>query len=61
MSYPNGDTVDGSEYCWDEFKDWAEDTSISLEHKDDWEPWWLCWISAIAAKGDYIKCKPTKS
>lgn len=38
------------EYCWDEFRDWCEDNCVSLEHQDDWGPWWDCWKAAIDAK-----------
>lgn len=34
-------------YHWDEFRDYCKEDGISLEHKDDWEPWWNIWVAAI--------------
>ena len=44
------DELSNSEACWDEFVDWCEDTGTSLEHEDDWKPWWECLSTAISAK-----------
>lgn len=41
---------DNIKYHWDEFRDYCEDNGISLEHREDWEPWWTCWKAAIDAK-----------
>jgi len=35
------------DYQWGDFKDYCDDVGISLEHKDDWEPWWDVWCAAI--------------
>lgn len=37
---------------WDEFRDWCEENGVSLEDKDDWEPWWRCWNAALDARED---------
>jgi len=37
-------------YCWEEFQNWADANGVSLEHEDDWKPWWECWRAAIDAK-----------
>lgn len=35
---------------WADFKIYAEANGISLEHIDDWEPWWQCWNAALDAE-----------
>lgn len=38
------------ELCWDEFVEWCSGNGVSLDHKEDWEPWFECWTAAINAK-----------
>jgi hypothetical protein len=35
---------------WGMFEIWAKDNDINLDNKDDWEPWWLCYVAG------YDKC-----
>ncbi len=43
--------IDRDKLCWDQFSDWCEDNGVDVEgHKDDWEPWWDCWSTAVVAK-----------
>ena len=45
------DKLSDIELCWDQFSDWCEDNGVDVEgHKDDWEPWWDCWSTAVVAK-----------
>lgn len=37
---------------WDKFTAYADETGISLEHKDDWEWAWQLWNAALDAADD---------
>lgn len=34
---------------WKHFEKYCLETGISLEHHDDWFPWWECWNAAMDA------------
>ncbi len=33
-------------YNWNSFTEWAEENGVSLDHEDDYGPWWDCWKDA---------------
>jgi hypothetical protein len=35
---------------WSEFLKFAVEAGISLNHPDDWTPWWTCWNAALDAE-----------
>jgi len=46
---------DKEDYGWEAFKLYAEQNSINLEDKEDWEAWWNCWKMAITVYDEFIK------
>lgn len=32
---------------WDAFVEWAGDNGVSLEHQEDWQPWYECWMNGM--------------
>ncbi len=34
-------------YRWDKFFNYCGEQGISLDHIEDWGPWWHCWTHAI--------------
>jgi hypothetical protein len=38
---------------WSWFKRFAKVNGISLTHKDDWEPWWDCFLTGARANREY--------
>jgi hypothetical protein len=44
-------------YCLDDFIKWCQGQGVSLEHEEDYKPWWDCWGAAIdAAAHNIIRC-----
>lgn len=44
---PNPDHPTTHEH-WPGFVRWAKVNGVSLEHKDDWEAWWDCYLTGAA-------------
>ena len=40
---------DAEVYDWDKFVEWAEISRVSLNHGDDYGPWWDCWKEGYTA------------
>lgn len=34
---------------WNSFCEYAEQDGISLDHIDDWNPWWQCFLAGAQA------------
>ena len=47
--------MDREAYHWDKFELYADADGISLDHEDDWMPWWECWCAGIDAECRYRK------
>ena len=30
---------------WDAFELWADEHAVGSEHKEDWLPWWECFLA----------------
>jgi hypothetical protein len=40
---------------WKEFVAWAQEESISLDHHDDYDPWFRCFMAGAEAGERYAK------
>ena len=46
----NSDEHETDHALWDYFIDWVdEEGEINLEHKEDWFPWWQCFLTGAIA------------
>lgn len=36
-------------WLFGQFQEWAADNCVDLEHKEDWEAWWICYYHGAKA------------
>lgn len=46
---PDGMNEEEALILWQAFLKFAEESGVSLDHKDDWLPWWQCYSSGAVA------------
>ena len=49
MKYPDDNPEDAQAHNWPRFTAFCEAEGISLDHEDDWLPWWSCWCAGYQA------------